>query len=275
MKYLPIALASLALVTVASPAAPADEFFDSNGVSIHYIDCGNGPAVILVHGWAMDLTRNWVDSLVADKLAEDFRVIAIDCRSMGKSESPAAPEPEAYGMEMVDDVVRLMDHLQLRRAHVVGFSMGAFITWRFQMSYPERTISATHIDIPLPGKHDGGRQRACEEAARRYEAANNFQAAACMRGYEAWGVTDAEARASTVPTMLLRGAKPDDVQEDWPNAHSRIVPGLRLVYLSDAHSHTECFSSPGAIGVLKEFLADTCTAAAATPPPGITEPPAD
>lgn len=64
----------------------------------------------------------------------------MDCRGHGKSGKPHIPS--AYGQEMVDDVVRLLDHLELQRAHVVGHSMGAEITLKMASQYPARVHSA-------------------------------------------------------------------------------------------------------------------------------------
>jgi len=236
-----------------------DGFFDSKGVNIHYVTAGTGPPVILVHGWSMDLKQNWIDSLIMEELAQhNYYAIAMDCRGLGKSGRPIRVED--YGMEMVDDIARLMDHLKLTKAHVVGFSMGAFITWRFEMSNPQRTLSATHIDIPLPGPGDKGRQQCCEDAAKRYEAGKNPAAAACQRGFEAWAVTETEAKACQIPTMLVRGTKKPAAKESWPDWHSRIVPNLLLVYLPDANNHFECFQSQGFIDQLLIFIANPAIA---------------
>ena len=68
-------------------------------------------------------------------------MIALDCRGHGKSDKPH--DPDAYRGEMGKDIVRLLDHLQIRRAHIVGFSMGAYITGQLLASAPERFITAT------------------------------------------------------------------------------------------------------------------------------------
>lgn len=116
-----------------------DHYFDSAGTKIHYVELGEGEPVILIHGFGANLSVNWAGLMGG--LSEGFRVIAIDNRGHGKSDKPH--EPGAYGMEMVRDVVRLMDHLDIERAHIVGYSMGAFITGKFLATYPERVISAT------------------------------------------------------------------------------------------------------------------------------------
>lgn len=114
--------------TMPTPAAPQlvvppDTFFDSKGVRIRFIEQGQGAPIVLIHGYTGTLERHWINPGVFTDLSKDHRVIAIDCRGHGKSGKPA--DPKAYGPEMGQDIVRLLDHLKISRAHVVGFSMGA------------------------------------------------------------------------------------------------------------------------------------------------------
>ncbi len=115
-------------------------YFDSAGVRLHYTDEGQGEPVILLHGLAAHSDLNWRWSGVTPRLSEKFRVIALDQRGHGLSDKPH--DPNAYGIEMVHDVARLMDHLGIARAHVAGYSMGGFITLKFVTMYPERVQSA-------------------------------------------------------------------------------------------------------------------------------------
>src|SRR5262245_58833732 len=89
-----------------------DRFFDSNGVKIRYVVEGEGEPVVLVHGFSADLDRQWRGPGLIAALAKERRVIAYDNRGHGKSEKPH--DEKQYGMEMVQDAVRLMDHLQIQ-----------------------------------------------------------------------------------------------------------------------------------------------------------------
>jgi pimeloyl-ACP methyl ester carboxylesterase len=122
---------------------PQDRFFDSKGVRIRYIDQGEGPVVILVHGYLGNVERHWFKTSVFGDLVKDHRVIALDCRGHGKSDKPTTPE--AYGAEMGKDIVRLLDHLNIPRAHVVGFSMGAIIAGHLLTTEPDRLLSVTLV----------------------------------------------------------------------------------------------------------------------------------
>jgi pimeloyl-ACP methyl ester carboxylesterase len=118
----------------------ADRYFDSAGVPIRYIERGHGDPVVLVHSYTGDLERQWIETGVLDALAPSYRVIAFDARGHGRSGKP--PSPQAYGAEMAWDVVRLLDHLGIRQAHMVGYSMGAHILVQLLTLTPERFLTA-------------------------------------------------------------------------------------------------------------------------------------
>ena len=140
--------------------AAEDQFFDSNGVRIRYVDQGSGPPVVLIHGFSGNLDTGWVETGVLPKLAADYRVMALDCRGHGQSDKPH--DPQSYGLQMGQDVVRLLDHLHIARAHIVGHSMGAGITAKLLTTNPNRFLTAT-----LSGS--AGRQGWTPEAAAAAE----------------------------------------------------------------------------------------------------------
>jgi pimeloyl-ACP methyl ester carboxylesterase len=142
--------------------AAQDQFFDSNGVRIRYVDQGSGQPVVLIHGYTGSIA-GWVETGVLPNLEKDYRVIALDCRGHGKSDKPH--DPQSYGIQMGQDVVRLLDHLNIARAHIVGYSMGAGITAKLLTTNPDRFLTAT-----LGGA--AGRQNwtAQDEAAAEAEA---------------------------------------------------------------------------------------------------------
>lgn len=121
-------------------------FFNSDGVRLAYVDIpaheGEGRPVILVHGFASNHAVNWANTLWTTTLARaGRRVIALDNRGHGQSEK--LYEPEAYHSHvMAEDVRRLMDHLDLAEADVIGYSMGARITAHLALRHPERVRSA-------------------------------------------------------------------------------------------------------------------------------------
>jgi creatinine amidohydrolase len=116
------------------------KFFDAGGVQIHYVEKGQGEPVVLLHGIGGSL-QSWIDTGVFDKLAADHRVIAFDARGHGKSGKPH--DPKQYGLQMPLDVVRLLDHLTIKQAHIVGYSMGGSTTSQLLTMHPERFLTAT------------------------------------------------------------------------------------------------------------------------------------
>jgi pimeloyl-ACP methyl ester carboxylesterase len=78
-------------------------------------------------------------------------VIALDCRGHGQSGKPL--ESSQYGMEMVRDVIRLLDHLKIARAHIVGYSMGAGIAQQILVTYPNRALTVTLLGSGWEGEH--------------------------------------------------------------------------------------------------------------------------
>jgi pimeloyl-ACP methyl ester carboxylesterase len=99
-----------------------------------------GDPVILIHGFTIDSRWNWESTGLIDLLAEDFQVVATDVRGHGGSEAPH--NPSRYGAEILGDISRLLDHLDLTKAHLLGYSMGGEIVLAYLAFYPERVLRA-------------------------------------------------------------------------------------------------------------------------------------
>jgi len=113
--------------------------FNSNGIRIHYTDEGEGTPVILLHGLAVNADLNWRRNGIIPHLSKYFRVIALDLRGHGLSGKPHSEEK--YGLEMVEDVTRLMDHLGIEKVQLAGYSLGGKIALKFAAIHPERLLS--------------------------------------------------------------------------------------------------------------------------------------
>jgi pimeloyl-ACP methyl ester carboxylesterase len=282
-----VALFFLAVSTQVQPPALQDKFFDSNGVQIRYVDHGQGPPVVMIHGYTGNLERHWVAPGVFANLAKDHRAIAFDCRGHGRSGKPS--DPQAYGKEMSQDIVRLLDHLKVPRAHIVGFSMGAIIAGHLLTTSPDRFISATFVGHhPARGSATADDPEA-EAMARELEsdtpfrslvlaisppdapkptddeirklsqgliAANDLNALAALhRGRRTLAVTDAQMAAVRVPTLEIIGsADPNlaDAQE-----LKKVMPALDLVVVDGATHGGErgVLRRPEFLAALREFLA--------------------
>src|SRR5260370_26191796 len=118
-----------------------DLFFDSRGVKIHYTIHGKGEPVLLIHGFTVTYAIQWVYPGIASALTKNYQVIGFDCRGHGQSGKPH--DAKMYGTEMVEDAVRLLDHLKIKKAHLVGYSMGGFIALKLAATHPDRVLSVT------------------------------------------------------------------------------------------------------------------------------------
>lgn len=116
--------------------------FSSDGVEIAFIDEGEGAPVLLIHGFASNVQTNWVTpGWVGFLKGKGYRVIAFDNRGHGRSEK--LYRQEDYGAQlMAEDARRLLDHLDIASAHVMGYSMGARITAFLSRAHPQRLRSA-------------------------------------------------------------------------------------------------------------------------------------
>jgi pimeloyl-ACP methyl ester carboxylesterase len=120
--------------------------FSSDGVTISYIDQrpegdSRDVPILLIHGFASNVATNWGDTgWVADLVKNGYRVTAFDNRGHGQSQKLYALED--YGAPlMAEDARRLLDHLKIPQAHVIGYSMGARIGAFLALAHPERVKS--------------------------------------------------------------------------------------------------------------------------------------
>lgn len=114
-------------------------YFDSAGVALHFTTSGSGTPVVLLHGMFGNATHWEHGGIVALLIDANYRVIALDARGHGLSAKP--DDPAAYGKEMALDVIRLLDHLGIDKAHMVGYSMGGNILVQLMAMHQERCLS--------------------------------------------------------------------------------------------------------------------------------------
>jgi pimeloyl-ACP methyl ester carboxylesterase len=117
------------------------QFFSHDGFRLAYIDGGEGDPVLLLHGFASSMQVNWINPGWVKTLREaGYRAVAFDHRGHGhsaKSYKPADYTPR----KMASDAVALLDHLDIARAHVFGYSMGARVAAFMALEYPDRVAT--------------------------------------------------------------------------------------------------------------------------------------
>jgi pimeloyl-ACP methyl ester carboxylesterase len=251
-------------VQPSSPVVPPDRFFDSGGVRIRYVEQGEGAPVVLIHGYTGTLERHWMNPGVFADLSRDHRVIAFDCRGHGKSGKPH--DPAAYGAQMAQDVVRLLDHLALPRAHVVGYSMGAIVAGHLLTTNSDRFITAalvahhavhqwtaaddqdaeawardlesdTPFKILVSALTPPGKPLPSDEDIRKsmqpLVAANDLKAlAAYNRGRGGLVVSEKAFAGVRVPTLAIIGSADPSVEK--VREFGKIMPAAKVVVLDGA-----------------------------------------
>jgi pimeloyl-ACP methyl ester carboxylesterase len=279
-----IAVAGLCLLASTGRAAEP-KTFDSDGVTIRYVESGSGEPVILIHGFIASAQLNWIAPGVFDALATDYRVIALDNRGHGQSGKPH--DAASYGPQMARDVINLMDHLGIEKAHVAGYSLGGFITTHLIAHYPDRLLSAAPCGAGWTPPGDGGEDFG-EVIAKSLESGNGITPliealtpagqpkpppeqieqmnamivamndplalAACARGLKDLSVT-AEALKTgggKVPVHAIIGEI--DPLKAGVDAMAQVLPEMTVTVIAGA-DHMSAFSDPIFIEALKKHLA--------------------
>lgn len=182
------------------PSGRASARIAVNGVHLNVEVSGEGPALFLLHGFTGSATT-WTPHLSASGGWRGFTTVAVDLLGHGASDCPA--DPERYRMERcVEDLVALMDRLDVRRAAVLGYSMGGRVALRLALSAAER-LWALVLESASPGIED-----ACEREARARSDA------ALAEGIERDGVEAFVERWQALPLFATQARLPADVREE-------------------------------------------------------------
>lgn len=216
--------------------APKSQKFDSNGVKIQYTVEGKGEPVVLIHGLYATADINWRLPGITKALAANYQVISFDARGHGQSDKP--DKEEAYGEEMAEDVVRLLDHLKIEKAHLIGYSMGGMITMKVVVKHPDRVQTAVlggmgWLKEGSPLQNFWGRIP---------ERGGAITPNACLRSLAKLAVTEDEVKAIKIPVAILVGDRDpcrrmyvgplEKVRSDWP------------VTVIDGAGHINCILKP-------------------------------
>lgn len=117
------------------------DYFHSGNVKLAYRAEGAGDPIVLVHGFASTHAVNWIEPGWVDLLVKAGRhVLMFDLRGHGASDDLYDVADYDRGL-MAADILALLDHLELDQADIMGYSLGAMLSLRFAMDYPERCNS--------------------------------------------------------------------------------------------------------------------------------------
>lgn len=239
-------VASFGAAPAAAHAAggPASETFNARGVKIHYLLEGQGEAVVLIHGLYSSAAINWQLPGVIGELARDHQVIALDLPGHGRSDKPE--KENAFGLQLADDVALLLDHLKIKKAHVVGYSLGGMVALKLIARHPDRVLSGTLGGMGwLP---DGSPLQKTWEQMPAREGAG--LPPAFIHGIAKLALTEEELKKITAPIKIIVGdrdpvkglyvAPLEKERKDWP-----------IVTIADA-GHINC--------IMKKQFRDEITA---------------
>jgi len=283
MRHYLLAVLFVAFVSVTT-AAQGEKYFVSDGARIRFVEQGTGEPVVLIHGLFGSLDDWRRTTTVMDDLGRDHRVIAFDLRGHGQSDKPL--DPAAYGVELSRDLARLLDHLKIDRAHVVGYSFGGAVAGKLLITNPERfatailggsavrqrgtqqEIDAAEIqakdflsDPPMgttlrrafPALSDAE----LRERSRQIFGPSNPQAmAAFVRGQVSLAVTEADLAKIRVPVLAIIGSKDPNLR--GVNELKNLLPSMPVkvieggTHIVDDQSGTPRF--PAFVEAIREFI---------------------
>lgn len=182
-----------------APPPPREEalgthgFLDSSGVKLHYVTSGEGPLVVLLHGFP-DFWYTWRAQMPA--LAKQHQVVALDLRGYNESDKPEGVE--SYTLEkLAGDVEAVLERFGREKATIVGHDWGGAIAWTFAMTRPEKTERLIVLNLP----HPRGLMR---ELLNNPEQQRNSQYARDFQEPDAASKLTAEALAGWVTDPVAR-----------------------------------------------------------------------
>ena len=243
--------------------------FNSDGVEIAFDVAGAGPPILLIHGFASNSVVNWVSTGWVKTLSDAGRqVIVIDNRGHGQSEK--LYDPTLYSAAiMADDAARLLRHLNIVQADVMGYSMGARISAFLTMQHSaivRRAVFAGLASQMITGV--GGSEAIAEamEAADQTLITNRdalaFRVfaeqtksdlkalAACIRSSRV-NIKEEALAAIKVPVLVVAGEL-DDVAGKVEGLTS-VIPGSKGVVLPK-RNHMNAVGDSGYKASVAEFL---------------------
>jgi pimeloyl-ACP methyl ester carboxylesterase len=241
---------------VEHPVLTPDEsgYVDVNGVHMYYETYGAGTPLVLLHGGMLSIRLNFAGLIPA--LALKHRVIGVELQGHGRT---ADIEREITPAGMASDVVGLLDHLGIDRAHVLGHSMGGAVAIELAVSHPDRVrrvvpISASvrpdgiHIDLADPSRHATSPRMPTQQDFADFleeyqrlsphpEHFGEFLATLSASNADLQGWSDEQLAAITAPILIVLGDR-DFTTVAHGEVMRELIPGSQLAVLPNT-THME------------------------------------
>ena len=201
-------------------------YTENNGVNIHYAAIGEGPLVVMIHGFP-DFWYSWRHQM--EGLKDNFKVVAIDQRGYNLSDKPDGEEN--YNMSyLVSDVAAVIQDLGEDKATIVGHDWGGIVSWQFAFALPQMVENLVILNLP----HPNGLAR---ELANNTEQQQN---SGCARTFIAGSATDPDilfGGPMTAQTLAFWVAD-QDARQKYVNAFEKSSFDGMLAYYKQNYPRT-------------------------------------
>ena len=222
-------------------------YADLNGLHMYYEVQGEGSPLVLLHGGVQSIDLSFAGLI--PELVGRHRVIGVEMQGHGRT---ADIDRVSTPAALAGDVVALLDHLGIDRAHVLGFSLGAAVTFELAVSHPERVRAVVPISEPVrpDGMHEDLRDPAKYATSTRMPTAQDFadmqetyarlsphpehftefMAAQAQNAADLEGWSDEQLAGITAPVLVVIGDH-DFVTIEHGALMKRLIPGAQLAVL--------------------------------------------
>ncbi len=151
-------------------------FAENAGVRIHYVTAGDGPLVVMIHGFP-DFWFAWRHQMAA--LASDYRVVAVDLRGYNRSDQPVGLENYAMP-RLVEDIVAVIEDQGRQQATIVGHDWGGMVSWTLAMTRPELVEKLIICNLPHPHlANEPFTPTQCQSVCARFPEAGSARSLEC------------------------------------------------------------------------------------------------
>ena len=204
MKTTAFLLTMLVPAVVSAQQKPTTGYAPVNGLKMYYEVHGSGEPVVLLHGAFMTIPNNWTGWI--GELSKTRKVIAVELQGHGRT---ADIDRDISSANLADDVAALLDHLEVPRADVIGYSMGGGVAMQCAIRHPDKVRKVVVISSMF--RRDGGVKEAIDALPKL--TAEDFKGSPIEVEYKKLSPTPNEF-PNLVKHLLAAAAKPDDLGAD-------------------------------------------------------------